>query len=40
MLVEPFGAHTFLPFRSFIPVILPPVGVFSPRRTSTFCPER
>ncbi len=40
MLVDPLGAHTFLPTRSFMPVISPPVLDFSPSRISTFWPER
>ena len=40
MLVEPLGAQTFFPTRSWIPVIFPPLLVFSPRWTMTFWPER
>ena len=40
MLVEPLGAQTFLPARSFMPVIGAPLSVVSPSRTSTFWPER
>jgi hypothetical protein len=40
MLVEPFGAQTFFPTRSWIPVIFAPLLVFSPSWTMTFWPER